>query len=119
MTKVVILSNLGTPNRSGIVIPKDTAQRIVDDRANKLTFGEIGKLDNTKHLDLTRISHVVENVRVEGDTLVGDVRTLDTPDGIKLNMFISDAKFALAGYAVMDGKTVKSIAVHSINAVQK
>jgi len=117
--RAVLLSNIGTPSKNGLIFPREVVEKVVANRKDKLTFGQVAKLDKKGHLDLTRISHVVENVRIEGNDLVCDVTPYETPDGILLNMFLEKTKFAIAGYVEMNSKKeITSLDVHSINVVQ-
>lgn len=72
---VVILENY--TDKLGRVYNQDELKEQIFDRT---FYGELGSSDYMT-VDLTRVSHVVENIRFKPEGLLGDVRILDTPNG--------------------------------------
>jgi hypothetical protein len=90
------------PNKNGRLYPLAVLNDIVTACASRTLFGMIGPFTiNTANVDLDRVSHVVENLRVDGDVLKGEVRILDTPMG-KIMKSLEEAgiplHFRTAGY---------------------
>jgi len=55
----------------------------------KVAYGELGYPD-TFDTNLGRISHSIENVRIEDDRVVGDIKVLDTPKGKELKKLLRE-----------------------------
>lgn len=81
-------------NRNGRMYPKDILQRevarytvnyIVPNRA----FGELGHPDSPT-INLDRVSHVVKNLKEDGDNYFGRAKILDTPYGKIVKNFIDE-----------------------------
>lgn len=94
-------------------------QEIVDQNNDKLVYGQLGFPDGGS-IDLTTVSHVVRNLRIETDWLVGDVEILGTPAGKTLTTMIDELpiRFRMAGYGkVNEDSSVTNFIIHSICAV--
>jgi len=88
-----ILQKAGTRNGNGRVYPRKVLERemnnyqkiIKDNRA-------LGELDHPEDsvINLKNTSHIVTSAWIEGDTVLGKVRNLDTPSGKILQALIKD-----------------------------
>jgi len=58
----------------------DPAELMMQAVSKGPVYGELG-LGSTTHIDLSRASHVVKNLRLEHNSLVGDIELLLTPMG--------------------------------------
>ena len=68
--------------------------------------------------DASRMSHEVVDLCIEGDQLVGTVRTLDSALGRRVAENIDIYDFRLASFAsVSDTGVIQGLNIHSINAV--
>lgn len=72
-------------NRNGRMYPKEVMQKEVD-RYNKeyiaknRAFGELGHPDSPT-INLDRVSHMIKDLRLEGDNYIGRAKIMDTPYG--------------------------------------
>lgn len=80
---VFLQSNL--KNRNGRMYPKEVMQKEVDrytkEYINKnRAFGELGHPDSPT-INLDRVSHMIKDLRLEGDNYIGRAKIMDTPYG--------------------------------------
>lgn len=80
---VFLQSNL--KNRNGRMYPKEVMQKEVDrytkEYINKnRAFGELGHPDSPT-INLDRVSHMIKELRLEGDNYIGKAKIMDTPYG--------------------------------------
>lgn len=107
------LLHLGVKNLNGrIYEDNENLRKSIEEYNNKPSkYGQID-FPETLDQDLRTISHVVENVRVEEDKVVGDIRILDTPQGKILKDVVDGYVFRsrALGRTEFDGKVyVKEI----------
>lgn len=115
--KTVEIQILDRPNGNGRTYPRDTVLAAI---TNQPVLGKIGMPEAKEWIrfDASKISHEVVDLRVNGERLVGTVRTLDNELGRKIAENIDIYDFRIAGYADIDeGGIVRNLKIHSINAV--
>ena len=115
--KLVEIQVLDRPNGNGRTYPRDTVLASITGQPVR---GKIGMPEGTEWLrwDASKMSHEVTGLRIEGDHLVGTVRTLDTDLGRKVAANLDTYDFRIAGYAdVSDDGIIRDLKIHSINAV--
>jgi hypothetical protein len=79
MKDVVLLQNF--TDRKGRVYSKD---ELLEQAVGKSFFGELASKNTpiwVKEVDISRVSHTVSNIRIEGNNLVGDVAFIASPMG--------------------------------------
>lgn len=80
-----IFMQSGIKNRNNRVYPSSEIIRVVNEASMRIkeNNGIFGELDHPQSLliNLDRISHVIEDLRMEGDNAIGRARILDTPMG--------------------------------------
>lgn len=76
--KITILE-CDKPNKNGRIYPKELFEKGVND--SKTVYGKIGMVEGDGVIDLSKISHKVDFIQLEGDILVGELTILDTPEG--------------------------------------
>jgi hypothetical protein len=99
--------NLGTfvllkdsADRRGRVYSREDLEKTV---VGKTFMGEMIPLDGfpDANIDLTRVSHIVSNIRFVGEDLVGDITTTPTPQGmIVKSLYEEDIRLATSIRAV-------------------
>lgn len=101
-------------NRNGRRYMRETLEREVKDfYANKIQKNRsIGELDHPPEptLNLDRISHIITDLRMDGDTGYGEARLLDTPMGkIAQNLIDGGVQLGMStrGVGTLDGDMVK------------
>ncbi len=115
--KLVEIQVLDKPNGNGRTYPRDAVLAAI---TGQPVPGTIGMPEQKEWLrfDASKISHEVADLRVEGDQLVGTVRTLDNDQGRKVAENIDTYDFRIAGYAdVSEDGIIRNLKIHSINAV--
>lgn len=80
---VFLQSNL--KNRNGRVYPKEVMDKEVNRYMNEYVkknraFGELGHPDSPT-INLERVSHMIKDLRAEGDNYIGKAKIMDTPYG--------------------------------------
>lgn len=120
----VVVAVADVPNKNNRIYPREQLAGAIAE-ANFTTYGTIG-MDTVDWagVDLEQVSHIVENLRFEGNELVGDLRVLTTPRGKVLTELMKhiEIDFRLAGLGnikpVGDTYEVVDFKMHSINAVE-
>lgn len=95
---------IGQPNKNGRIYTEDAANRLALLARQGILSGEFTGNDETS-VNLQNVTHVVENVRVDGDYVIADVKILDTPQGLVLQDMIKaklTPKFYSRGCGVVD-----------------
>lgn len=74
-----------TKNRNGRVYPFDVLSREVDRYNNEYVsknraFGELGHPDSPT-INLDRVSHMITNLKPDGNNIIGKAKIMDTPNG--------------------------------------
>jgi hypothetical protein len=118
---------IGVPNTNNRIYPRNVIDDMVVSWTGKSIFGMIGMptgISCTLPINMTQISHVVENIRVEDNWLVGDVKVLKTPQGAILdnNLSLGVGVFRPAGFATTSQNDegcdiITTYTPHSINFV--
>lgn len=72
-------------NRNGRMYPKEVMQKEVDRYSKEYinknrAFGELGHPDSPT-INLDRVSHMIKELRLEGDNYIGKAKIMDTPYG--------------------------------------
>lgn len=75
----------GVPNKNGRIYPMNTlvneTNRYIKERIQtKRAFGELGHPDGPQ-INLDRISHIIESLKVDGKNVVGRAKLTETPSG--------------------------------------
>jgi hypothetical protein len=102
---------VGVPNENGHVYPPEAVQAMIEQAEKRISagalFGELGMpLRGT--IDLYNVSHQITNLRVQGDTVVADIKVLKTPQGEILKGLLEDIDFRTRGYATLSADGVVS-----------
>lgn len=109
------------PNSNGRIYPQAALDSCIAEEAKrKPLLGVIG-MDEVMGMELGKVSHIAENLRMQGDTLVADIRVVDTPAGKQLVELYKSGliTFRSSGFGKIgaDGKTIENYELISINAV--
>lgn len=96
----VYICQADAPNSNGRIYSKHLLEKIISNAKTPL-FGEFG-MNFSCGLQIENISHVIENLHIENEQLVGDLNVLKTPKGKILQSLIEgdidvSNNFRLAG----------------------
>lgn len=82
-------------------------------------LGEINNPDRFE-IDLSKVSHKIDNFVIQGGILYGDIETLHTPSGVVLDQYIEDKIVVFrpraTGILANDG-TIKEYKIHTFDAI--
>lgn len=97
----VQLMKVDTPSATGRIYSKESIQEAIDNfNKREIKGGSLGLQDvnDLSHpTNLKDLSHVFENIRIEDDKVLADMKILDTPQGDNVKALLeSDVKLALA-----------------------
>jgi hypothetical protein len=121
------LFQLDVKNLNGrIYQDNDNLRKSIEDYNNKPSkYGQIGFPENDDYYDqsIREISHTVENVRIDGDRVVGDIRILNTHSGKILKELLDDGiphvfRSRAIGHTNEDG-TVNIKKIFAFDAIPK
>ena len=113
----VKLIQLGEPSPNGFIYHKDNFKNL---EHVEILGGFASDSNDSGVVDLARASHLVKNIMVEDNSVVGDVVILKTEKGKKLEEMLSNIDFRIAGVGVIDSNNaVSSYELVSVNAVEK
>jgi hypothetical protein len=122
-TKTETLYHLGVKNLNGRIYQNnENLRKSIEDYNNKIS--KYGQIDFPETFDTTlkEVSHVIENVRIEDDKVVGDVKILDTPKGRFLKDIMNRDNYVFrsraAGHTNEDG-TVNIKEIFAFDAIPK
>lgn len=115
--KDIKILQLDTPNRNGVIYPKEEIQRVIENIKQPI-LGECGS-SHSQHINLGNVCSSASNLRIVDGWLIGDLKLLDTPMGIPLQTLPSDTySFAVRGTGkVSEDSTVSDYALISIDAL--
>ena len=123
MKTSVLKSN--TVNLNGRMYTDECLEQMVAQFKQKVSngvqmFGELGYPESTSFTSLERVSHQVENLQVEGDTLFAEIKVLDTPRGKELKTLLDGVVFRprMIGH-VLEDNTVRVDNLISFDAILK
>ena len=123
MKTSVLKSN--TVNLNGRMYTDECLEQMVAQFKQKVSdgvqmFGELGYPESTSFTSLERVSHQVENLQVEGDTLFAEIKVLDTPRGKELKTLLDGVVFRprMIGH-VLEDNTVRVDTLISFDAILK
>ena len=125
--KIMILDH---PNKNNHIYSTEAIQEALT-RLPEQLVGEFGPSysnvdylipDSIFNVDLSNVSHRVDNLRIEDGYLVGDITTLKTPAGISLESILEEVDFRprSIGTIVRDGNgngIITDINIISVDAV--
>ena len=121
-------------NLNGRVYPKDLVTEVINGEEfqkrlkNKELLGYIGQSSDSLERNVADASHVVTDVYLEGNDLIGEIDILETPAGMSLIQSLKDgsADFGLALRGVGDmnrnekgEQVVNSLSILSFDYVYK
>lgn len=91
------------PTVNGRVYPKEELEKAVA-KLDDALVGRLGESTGTNptNIDLNDLAFLVENVRMEGEAVVGDMKILDTPSGRILEATTPAFRFVPAGTGLVD-----------------
>ena len=123
MKASILKSN--TVNLNGRMYTDECLEQMVTQFKQKTSdgvpmFGELGYPESTDFTSLHEVSHQVENLHVEGDTLFAEIKILDTPKGKELKTILDGVAFRprMIGH-VHEDNTVSVDTLISFDAIPK
>lgn len=104
--KKLLLKKGDVPDHMNRIYPTEVLQKIVEETKadTRLLLGCLGRIDGAS-IPLSQVSHVVEKLYVEDDSLYCDIRVLDTPNGERLKEMLDEGHKPLTS-PVWTGSTV-------------
>jgi hypothetical protein len=108
-----------TPDRNNRIYPRVVMERALAEAQEKVAKGRLGGGLGLE-LGLRGASHLVTNLSLQGDTVTAEIEVLDTAPGRMLRMLLKEAvgiSFAPTGLAELNGNTVESLSLLSVDAV--
>lgn len=104
------------PNGNGRTYPLAALEHCIERAKAGPIYGSLGLTEGTS-IDLSKVSHTVHNLRLEGDYLVGDVTVLKTSSGEQLAKIIDECDFRATGTGTIQDGLVSNYTLISIDAV--
>lgn len=101
----VQLMKVGTPSANGRVYSKEAMEEAIKNfNESSIKGGTLGQVGDLSHpVNMKDLSHVFENVRIEDDKVLADMKILDTPQGQNVQALLeSNVKLALAPRLAID-----------------
>jgi hypothetical protein len=112
-----------TPDRNNRIYPRVVMEWALAEGQEKVAKRTLlGRLGGELGLELglRGASHLVTNLSLQGDTVTAEIEVLDTAPGRMLRMLLKEAvgiSFAPTGLAELNGNTVESFSLLSVDAV--
>ena len=78
-------------NRNGRIYPKYLITPMVEQmKVRNPLYGEFGQDGDVTDISLTNISHTIENITVDDNSIYGDINILNTPNGQIVKNLLND-----------------------------
>lgn len=110
----VRITEVDVPNKNGHIYSTECVQSFL----GKEVLGQIGMVAG--EIDLSNVSHKISNLRIEDGFVVGDVTTLNTPQGRLLSDLLESTNmcFRMSGYGNIDENgNISEFELISVNLV--
>jgi len=118
----VVLLPLNVLNKNGRIYTDEAATKIIETfKAKKnIVFGELG-FPETMDVTLSNVSHTIENVRVQGNQIMGTIKILNTPSSDILAKSLNHYVFRPSSSGNIDPKTkeVKITKFFTFDAIRR
>jgi hypothetical protein len=121
-----IVGTVDTPNRNYRVYPRKLIEKAIAEYRKQIdekrALGELVNDCYSSTVCLSNVSHLVTDLRVEGNNVVADIQVLKTPKGLVLQDLLDaeQAEFVTRGLGDLnDGKVVGNYQLVSVDAVVK
>lgn len=103
------LLHIGVPNKNNRIYPIETVEAIIEQAKTRgPILGQVGLPDDVLKVSMSNVSHMVENLRIEGEYLVGNIKVLDTPAGKVLAPILSNYEFRPCGTGIVSADGIVS-----------
>jgi hypothetical protein len=113
----VKLIHLGEPSLNRFIYNEDNFKNL---EHTEILGGFASDSNDSGVDDLANASHLVKNITVKDNSVVGEVIILKTENGKKLEKMLSNIDFRIAGIGAVDSNNaVSSYELVSVNAVEK
>lgn len=89
------IMKVGAPNSNGRTYTKEAIEEAIKQYQAK-DHPNLGTLNFTNTIDLDKVSHTINNLRIHNDTLIGEITPLNTPCGNILSEILPFTSFRLA-----------------------
>jgi hypothetical protein len=119
----IVLLEGNKKTETGRIYPVEELQKAVDsyNNTNSTMLGELGGFDELK-VSLDNVSHKIDNLRIENNNIVGDVKILETPYGKIVDKIIQGYGFDSlrfcakgSGHYSADGETIRDYDLITFN----
>lgn len=70
-TEIIQILNLDVPNKNGRIYPTDVMERVIKNFESKKVFGQLGLPTADAPVDVSKVTHYVDNLRIENGNLIG------------------------------------------------
>lgn len=123
MTKTITavkIMRADVPNGNGRVYPMAALEQCVERSMTDTILGVLGTPTTDTGVDISKISHVVENLRIEDGYLIGDITVLQTAQGDILSQLVDAVQidFRASGIGELsEDKVVNDFKLISIDAL--
>jgi len=120
--KNVVLLPLNVLNTNGRIYTDEAAHKIVETFKTKknIVFGELG-FPETMDITLNNVSHIIEDVRIQDNKIMGTIKILDTQSGDILLKSLPHYVFRprSAGHINPNTKEVKITKFFTFDAIRR
>ena len=116
-----IILYIDKKNLNNNIYSKEVVDEMIDECKNKTIYGKIGMCDSP-NIDLSEVSHVVTNLRIEKDMVIGTVSIIENKNGNGLKKMLKNQSvvFRTQGEANITGSgEIDSFKLLSINVIDK
>lgn len=94
--KKTLIPYFGRKNLNNRIYTKEECEKIVEmfNSTERPVFGQLGYPEESfDDVSLTKASHMISDLKIEGDELVGTISILETDEGTKLKKMINEGVF--------------------------
>ena len=117
------LMKLDTLNKNGRIYTTESVNKAIQEANDKSEKGQLlGELGygNVVDIDLKNVSHKISELKIEDNSVVGEIEILDTPSGNKLKDILDQVVFRPRGTGNINDKgEVENFKIISFDAISK
>lgn len=120
-----IIGTVDKPNRNNRIYTRECMEKAIADTKKlieeKRFMGELVNDCCSSTVCLSNVSHLVTDLRMEGDNVMADIQVLTTPKGFDLQRLLDtqQAEFVTRGIGKFNDKVVEDYQLISVDAVVK
>jgi hypothetical protein len=120
------LLECNTVNRNGVTYDRGAIEKALEEYQTRIDRGTsvitYGQNDNEDKIDLNLIAGVITDIKIDGDNVIGTIKTIMTPEGARLKNIIKhgtpeELHYGARGWGTIEDGVVKEFKLSHFNII--